>query len=552
MTGPPDPPSARADRADWRFLLAVPPTGDALWVATDDRPVPDSLAAAIGVVRATDGPRSALPDREYDLVAAVGRPPAAWRGAGPGGWDLARLARCVRPGGQLYLHIRRWAAIGRPSRLRRDLRSHGFIPTGTHAAIPGPDDARVLIPLDDPRPAWAYVDDLLWGGSRARRALRIVLRLLARAGRLDVVVRAVGVTAIREAPARTAVITRSGRPGRPGRPDRGLVAAVARVVQPGAAGGTWLLQRPGESASSPLIVRVWPAAATGQDRGEQVLAKIGTTAQARDRLVLEQRALGQLGPYRSDPSVAVPSALGWTTWGADAIALETVVRGRPIPQWLADHDRWAPTPGGPWDAWVTWLAQAQARSARPATEDDLRGLVLDPLGEAASLAGVGADTAVAGRLERLGAEAVRRHERTPLVIVTAHHDLGPSNVLVDDDGQPVGVIDWESSGPGLPATDLLYFVAQLAAVRGGAGSGGSRGPRETDRWIHAYLGALAVDAEWLPTLAVAGWVKHARNEAARGTPGHAPGARPAHDRLRAALTQPGPWSATQPRATTSR
>ncbi len=174
MTIRTDHVSTGADPADWRFLLAEPPSGDGLWVAGIDVPVPRSLAAELHLVRATDG-ATAPSDREYDLVAAIGPPPPGWRGSGPSGWDLARLARCVRPGGNLYLQVRRWAVIGRPSRLRRDLRRHGFVPTGTHAAIPDLATARVLLPLDDPRPALLYVRDLLWGGSRTRRVFRTVV-----------------------------------------------------------------------------------------------------------------------------------------------------------------------------------------------------------------------------------------------------------------------------------------------------------------------------------------------------------------------------------------
>ncbi len=376
---------------------------------------------------------------------------------------------------------------------------------------------------------------------------------------MDFVVSAIGVTAIREERPRGRAVAW---------PDRGLVAAASRVVHPAGAGGTWLLQRPGGSATSPVIVRVWTVAS---DRVESFLAKVGGSPAARARIVHEQHVLERLGPYRVDSSVAVPSALGWTTWGAEPVALETVVPGRPLPQWLADRTRWTPAPGGPWDAWVIWLARAQARSARPMTADDLRSFVLDPLATAASLAGAGAaaDAEVTGRLGRLGAEAIRRHERAPLVVVTAHHDLGPSNVLVHDDGRPVGVVDWESAGPGLPATDLLYFIAQLAGVLDGRrgtqagwtfehlflrGDGSDRSPASlvTDHWIGSYLRVLALDPAWLPTLAIAAWVMHARNEAARGTPGHVPGGRPARDRLHAAVLRPPRRFADQPEPATSR
>lgn len=519
MTIQTDRASTTRDLGDWRVLLPGPPHGDVLWIS------------------GTDVPEANL-DQEYDLVVATGSPPSGWRGSGPSGWDLATLVSRLRPGGSLYLEVRRWAVIARPSRIRRELRRYGLITTGIHAAIPDAATARVLIPVDDSRPALLYVRDLLWGGSRTRRVLRTVVRRLAMAGRMDVVVRSMGITAVRS----------DERPGpTTPRQDRSLVAAASQVAFPQAVGGTWLLQRPGHSVASPVIVRLWRDAA---DRDGTVLAKVGVSEASRARIVHEQHALQQLGPYRSDTSVAVPTALGSFTWGDEPVTLESAVPGRPVPQWLADRPRWTPTSGGPWDAWVAWLARVQARSARPMTADDLRTFILDPLATAGTLAGADADAGATARLARLAAEAASRHERAPLVVVTAHHDLGPSNVLVDDHGQPIGVVDWESSGPGLPATDLVYFIAQLADILDPGGLDRSPAPLVTDQWVRSYLSTLAVDPDWLPTLAIAAWVMHARNEAGRDTAAHPNGDRPARDRLFAALTRaPGASLDQDPPAT---
>lgn len=180
-----------------------------------------------------------------------------------------------------------------------------------------------------------------------------------------------------------------------------------------------------------------------------------------------------------------------------------------------------------WVPWVEWLADVHAKSRRPASRMDLEALLFDPMDQVVREVGLGpAESDALHRLRERAEELVARH---PLDVVVAHHDLGPSNVLVSEGGRPIGVIDWEFSGPGLPATDLLYFIGRLGdaitsgrhPVRGwdfrtlfldaGTTASGDSG-RTAQRWIQVYASRLSLSREWLPILFASCWIMHARNE----------------------------------------
>jgi hypothetical protein len=40
--------------------------------------------------------------------------------------------------------------------------------------------------------------------------------------------------------------------------------------------------------------------------------------------------------------------------------------------------------------------------------------------------------------------------------VVCHNDLGPTNVVLDDDGHLVGILDWDHASPGHPLDDLAH------------------------------------------------------------------------------------------------
>jgi aminoglycoside phosphotransferase (APT) family kinase protein len=70
--------------------------------------------------------------------------------------------------------------------------------------------------------------------------------------------------------------------------------------------------------------------------------------------------------------------------------------------------------------------------------------------------------------------------------MTAHLDLHPFNVLVDDDGEPTGVIDWANAAGGDPELDQARTWSLLTldpAVRELADN--PRWAALTEHWLHA-------------------------------------------------------------------
>lgn len=76
--------------------------------------------------------------------------------------------------------------------------------------------------------------------------------------------------------------------------------------------------------------------------------------------------------------------------------------------------------------------------------------------------------------------------------VLAHHDLGLEHLLVADDGQPVGLIDFEDAWLGDPAIDLVPLLAafgtdQLSALTAGRDLGPQLGER---LWFYRWMGSV--------------------------------------------------------------
>ena len=81
--------------------------------------------------------------------------------------------------------------------------------------------------------------------------------------------------------------------------------------------------------------------------------------------------------------------------------------------------------------------------------------------------------------------------RTELVPgeIVIHGDLGPWNVLIDDDGTVTGIIDWDFAQPGHAISDVAYLAYYLTMLRGDDVAGSSGFTTPPDR--RARLAALA-------------------------------------------------------------
>jgi aminoglycoside phosphotransferase (APT) family kinase protein len=106
--------------------------------------------------------------------------------------------------------------------------------------------------------------------------------------------------------------------------------------------------------------------------------------------------------------------------------------------------------------------------------------------------------------------------------VFEHGDLGAPNVLIEPGTQRLGVVDWEcADARGLPAADLVFFLAFVAAAHAGARTlaehvaaydGAFLAPRVgADAWARARLIAhartLDIPIAALPQIVVATWMR---------------------------------------------
>jgi hypothetical protein len=112
-----------------------------------------------------------------------------------------------------------------------------------------------------------------------------------------------------------------------------------------------------------------------------------------------------------------------------------------------------------------------------------------------------------------------------LPAVPEQRDFGPWNLLVTSDGE-LAVLDWESAElEGLPALDLLYYLAyagfnvddahdsrsRIASYRRSLDPGTHTGAIRTE-CVARYLGVLGVDEAQLKPLRVLLWLIHAESE----------------------------------------
>jgi aminoglycoside phosphotransferase (APT) family kinase protein len=245
------------------------------------------------------------------------------------------------------------------------------------------------------------------------------------------------------------------------------------------------------------------------------------------RVEMEYIALQKLQPFLPPGSARVPRPLAIGKLEDLVVTVETALPARPLRAYLREH------PGANVNhlramyPLARWFAELHARAARPATDADLQRHVFEPLEAAAAELELWSEEQAG--LSRLCAMA-EAATRTPLPMVCRHNDPGTTNVMVDKKGNFVGLIDWESGDIGLPATDLIYFLARFGFETRAAGTPDElTGFRElffrgfsSDRsalpstlaaeWLQEYCRLVGVSHESLPLLFGLCWIMHARNE----------------------------------------
>jgi hypothetical protein len=470
----------RLRRADWRFLLPTPRVRRALCDATD--PLAEAVAHVADEVVTTAAAGSC------ELAVAGNPNPAA----------LARLHDALAPGGTCYTE---WQApVGGARQVEAALKAAGFAEVTCYRCWPAPPALPVYwIPVGA-RGAAAYV--------RARRRLPggRLRRLLAAArqrGRELLKGRwANPICAVARrpsplgGPADSAAWLRGGWPewnlGRtPDRLSTLLVTGGPRTVS------KVVLLAFREPSPTPLVAVKAPrvdAAAAGIRREGAALARL-------------------TGPgSRSVPGV--PRLLFCREVDGVPLVGETALSGRPLDTLLTPR-----TLAG-WSAKVTdWLASL-GRSAPVRRGARWRETLVEP---------------ILADFERAFGEVVDRGLlRDAEVIVRGigdlpqvpeQRDFGPWNLLATPGGE-LAVLDWESAEvDGLPALDLLYYLAYASFFADAARDRESRirsyrrhlDPATPtgavrDNCVARYCDSLSLDPGRLPPIRVLLWLIHAQSD----------------------------------------
>ena len=473
--------NARLRRTDWRFLLPSPRPRRVLCRAGRD------LVAAVASIAEEIVP--ADPEGSCDLVVAEDPDPRI----------LAELRRALRPGGTCYTewHLR----TGGARRVERELRAAGFADVTCYRPWPGSGGRAVYwVPVGAPGAA-AYV--------RSRRRLRggRVRRLLA---------------GFRQA-VRDLLRARYGGP----------ICAIARCAGDSRAGGlepaTWLREGWPEWVLGPAPERLSTLLVTGGPRSVSkvvllafaepsptplVAVKAPRLEAAARGILGEGAALASLAGRRAAPIPGVPRLLFRREIDHVPLVGETALTGRPLESLLT---RGSLTP---WSLKVTdWLATlGRGAPARPA--DHWRQTIVDPvLSQFVERFGRVVDPG----LLREGEAMVRSIGSLPAV--PEQRDFGPWNLLVSPAGE-LGVLDWESAElEGLPALDLLYYLAyasfnvdrasdrmnRVASYRRSLDASTVTGAVRHQCLVR-YCEALGLHPAVLPPLRVLVWLIHAHSD----------------------------------------
>jgi hypothetical protein len=467
----------RLRRVDWRFLAGRP------------RPSRACCRAGHGLTAAVTAVAAELVDEsDGDCDLAVAEDP------GPG--DLSALRSALAPGGTCYTE---WSRSS-PASAVRALESAGFVDMTCYRRVLGADGLPVLwVPLDAPG-ARRYARRLLRvPGGRMRRLLAGLRRRL----------RALG-----HGRWRTPVCVLARRPVGVHEEDREPAAWLR------AGWDQWDLGGDGPERLSMLLLTGGPRtvskvvllAFAEPDPVPRVAVKAPRVEPAADTLRREAAALGHL--TRRGVPAGVPRLLFHREPDGVPLVGETAIGGRPLQGLLsrANHRGWALR--------VTdWLASLAAGGPTRSAEH-WRKTVVDPALERFEWQfGAIADP----ELRTMSASIVRSIDELPTV--PEQRDFGPWNLLETPTGE-LAVLDWESATvEGLPALDLLYYLAYAAFAVDGARDRDARvasyrrqlDPRTPTGAVRRdclirYADALGLEPERLPPLAVLVWLIHAPSD----------------------------------------
>jgi hypothetical protein len=474
--------NARLRRVDWRFLLPSPRPRRALCRAA--APLADAVASIADQV-VTDGSR-----RDCDLVV----------GTDPDAATLVELRESLAPGGICYTE---WhPRIGGAGRVERALLAAGFEDVACYRPWPASAATPVFwIPVGA-RGASAYV--------RSRQRLRggRIRRLLAEARR-----HARGLLRGRLGGPICALARRAGSPAsgelapsawlRDGWPHWGLGAAPGRL--------STLLVTGGPRTVSKVVLLAFaepspiPLVAVKAPRVNEAAAGVRR----------EGDALASLAASRPAGVPGVPRVLARRQAGGVPLLGETAIVGRPLEALLTRRSL------DPWSRKVAdWLAELAPRQP-PRSASHWREAIVEPV--LARFVDVFGGVVDQGLLRE--GEAILGGLGA-LQAVPEQRDFGPWNVLVTPAGE-IAVLDWESADvDGLPALDLLYYLAyaafnvdrasdrerRVASFRRSLDAATPTGAIRRD-CLARYFGTLGLEPAQLAPLRALVWLVHAQSDA---------------------------------------
>jgi hypothetical protein len=323
----------------------------------------------------------------------------------------------------------------------------------------------------------------------------------------------------------------------------GLLAPVCVVARKAMSGET--VERPSDAPHrrAPLILLTGGHRSVNKvvgvvmrDHGAEpsAVVKMPRVPESIPALWNEARTLQQL-EGRPNPVQGAPRVLSFVEQGASTRLVESAIRGVPVAARLraGTYRRFALQAAD----WQVRLA-GRAAPVGPAAWWDR--LVEPALAEVSAAYGPVLDVC---QLERTREQL---SGLSTLPLVCEQRDFSPWNVLVDGNGE-LAVLDWESSElRGLPALDLIYFLAYLAFyVDGAMASGRFRQAhrraldpstptgRVTHDALRRYCEGVGLDPTALGPLRLLTWLVHARSEYRQLTAdaGH----RPSPEQLRSAV-----------------
>lgn len=415
-------------RVDWRFLLPNPQPGRTICFA--DGLLDQAVASIAGKESQGDGEQFGA----HDLVVATN----------PDRATLQTAWAALRPGGVCYTEWQR-PLVGGPQEVRRRLEAAGFDGVTCYWPWPRPTHGNALfwLPLEAPGALHHFLANRAPVRSAARRLARALYQLAWRAGlQLRFVF---PICAIAHKP-------------RLATGDQDITDDVALLNWIRAHWGDWGLgDRPADlswlllTGGAQSINKVVGLLFADEEREPRLVVKWPRVPESIPALEREVRTLRALHALQPAGIRGIPRLLFCRRTGDSLAVGETALTG--VPLWALLRRENFRTFALQATDWLAKLAMPQCPQPRHLWWDRLVAPVLADFerhfGAVIELQWLQETCAILATLDKL-----------PLVC--EQRDFSPWNLLVDADGELV-VLDWESAElAGLPALDLLYFLAYLA------------------------------------------------------------------------------------------